>query len=81
MACPSSSQCTAVDYGGREVTFNPNSPGTPLLDRRRQDLKTSVSLTGNGKALLKTDHGTLHATLKLTPNGGKPTTTSLTSKA
>jgi alpha-tubulin suppressor-like RCC1 family protein len=29
VACPSSSQCTAVDQFGREVTFNPISPGTP----------------------------------------------------
>jgi hypothetical protein len=29
VACPSASQCTAVDWYGAEVTFNPNSPGTP----------------------------------------------------
>ena len=29
VACPSSSQCTAVDNFGREVTFNPTSPGAP----------------------------------------------------
>jgi hypothetical protein len=29
LACPSTSQCTAIDYKGREVTFNPTSPGTP----------------------------------------------------
>ncbi len=29
VACPSTSQCTAVDYVGNEVTFDPNSPGTP----------------------------------------------------
>jgi hypothetical protein len=29
VACPSASQCTAVDAAGREVTFNPASPGTP----------------------------------------------------
>lgn len=29
MACPSTSQCTAVDNSGRQVTFDPTSPGTP----------------------------------------------------
>jgi len=30
VACPSSSQCTAVDGGyGREITFNPTAPGNP----------------------------------------------------
>jgi hypothetical protein len=29
IACPSSTQCTAVDHEGQEVTFNPQSPGTP----------------------------------------------------
>lgn len=26
IACPSASQCTAVDYGGKEVSFNPTAP-------------------------------------------------------
>lgn len=29
LACPSVSQCTAVDGNGREVTFNPTAPSTP----------------------------------------------------
>lgn len=29
VACPSVSQCTAVDVSGNEVTFDPTSPGTP----------------------------------------------------
>ena len=29
VACPSTTQCTAVDYVGHEVTFNPASPGKP----------------------------------------------------
>ena len=29
VACPSTTQCTAVDANGQQVTFNPNSPGTP----------------------------------------------------
>ena len=35
LACPSVSQCTAIDdgtvgdYSGREMTFNPTAPGTP----------------------------------------------------
>jgi hypothetical protein len=29
VACPSASQCTGVDDGGAEITFNPQSPGTP----------------------------------------------------
>jgi len=29
VACPSASQCTAVDDSGRQVTFNPTAPGTP----------------------------------------------------
>jgi hypothetical protein len=29
-ACPSVSQCTAVDGSGREVTFNPTAPGDPV---------------------------------------------------
>jgi hypothetical protein len=29
VACPSVSQCTAVDDAGREVTFDPRAPGTP----------------------------------------------------
>jgi hypothetical protein len=28
LACPSESQCTAVDQNGSEVTFNPGSPGS-----------------------------------------------------
>ena len=32
MACPSTTQCTAVDYEGRQVTFDPTSPynATPI---------------------------------------------------
>ena len=29
LACPSASQCTALDESGQEVTFNPTAPGTP----------------------------------------------------
>ena len=29
MACPTATQCIAVDNNGRQVTFNPASPGTP----------------------------------------------------
>ena len=29
VACPSTGQCTAVDGAGRQVTFDPTSPGTP----------------------------------------------------
>jgi hypothetical protein len=29
VACPSTSQCTAVDQSGQEVTFNPSSSATP----------------------------------------------------
>jgi hypothetical protein len=29
LACPSVQQCTAVDYEGHEVTFDPRTPGTP----------------------------------------------------
>src|SRR5437660_217240 len=29
VACPSSSQCIAVDQNGQAVTFNPGSPGSP----------------------------------------------------
>jgi len=29
VACPSASQCTAVDETGQQVTFNPASPGSP----------------------------------------------------
>ncbi|MGO9789055.1 MAG: hypothetical protein ACLP8S_05850 [Solirubrobacteraceae bacterium] len=31
VACPSTSQCTAVDYAGRQVTFDPTAPRTPTL--------------------------------------------------
>ena len=29
LSCPSTQQCTAVNYAGQEVTFNPLSPGKP----------------------------------------------------
>lgn len=29
VACPSASQCTAVDSAGREVTYDPGAPGSP----------------------------------------------------
>ena len=29
VACPSTSQCTAVDHDGQQVTFDPVAPGTP----------------------------------------------------
>jgi hypothetical protein len=29
LACPTVTQCTAVDNGGRQLTFNPVSPGSP----------------------------------------------------
>ncbi len=32
VACPSIRQCTAVDAIGREVTFNPRSPGHRVPD-------------------------------------------------
>jgi len=31
VACPSTSQCTAIDTHGREVTFDPTSSGTPTV--------------------------------------------------
>lgn len=31
LACPSMTQCTAVDFDGRELTFDPANPGTPAL--------------------------------------------------
>lgn len=31
VACPSATQCTAVDIAGRAVTFDPNSPRTPIV--------------------------------------------------
>ena len=40
VACPSTSQCTAVDGGGKQVTFDPTSPGTPT--------PTSVGVDGWG---------------------------------
>ena len=36
LACPSVSQCTAVDAAGRQVTFNPGAPGTPMNHDRPQ---------------------------------------------
>src|ERR1700735_4496024 len=29
VACPSAAQCTALDFSGQQVTFDPASPGTP----------------------------------------------------
>ena len=29
VACPSATQCTAIDNTGHQVTFDPASPGTP----------------------------------------------------
>ena len=29
VACPSAAQCTAFDFSGQQVTFDPASPGTP----------------------------------------------------
>jgi hypothetical protein len=29
VACPSATQCTAIDFSGQQVTFDPASPGTP----------------------------------------------------
>src|ERR1700733_1520302 len=29
LACPSATQCTAFDFSGQQVTFDPSSPGTP----------------------------------------------------
>ena len=58
VACPSTSQCTAVDFGGYEVTFNPNSPGNPTptkidtyvpnagLARRRASAPQSMTTGG-----------------------------------
>ena len=40
VACPSASQCTAVDTDGGEVTFNPVSPGTPT--------RTAIDSSGLG---------------------------------
>lgn len=31
IACPSVGQCTATDFAGREVTFDPAAPGTPAV--------------------------------------------------
>ena len=31
IACPSIGQCTATDFAGREVTFDPAAPGTPVI--------------------------------------------------
>jgi hypothetical protein len=37
IACPSITQCTALDAHGREMTFNPASPGTPAQNKIDSD--------------------------------------------
>jgi hypothetical protein len=41
VACPSSRQCTAVDAAGRDVTFDPTSPGSPTPHRIDSSLGTN----------------------------------------
>jgi hypothetical protein len=48
--------------------------------RAGQTMSVSVPLTPNGKALLRQHHGTLRATLALTPTGGTPNSAPLTLK-
>jgi hypothetical protein len=48
VACPSVSQCTAVDIYGYEVTFDPGSPGTPtptMIDESYPDSLACPSAT------------------------------------
>ena len=48
VACPSASQCTAVDGSGQEVTFDPGSPGasTPVEIDPGSDPESPNSLAG-----------------------------------
>jgi hypothetical protein len=47
LACPSVSQCTAVDRGGREVTFDPRAPGTPTAVTVDQPYLVSIQPGGS----------------------------------
>jgi hypothetical protein len=44
VACPATSQCTAVDHAGAEVTFDPSAPGTPVVTTI--DASDSAALSG-----------------------------------
>ncbi len=43
LACPSTSQCTAVDNEGRLVTFDPTAPGNPAAVKLGSDSLNSVA--------------------------------------
>ena len=83
VACPSSSQCAAVDSNGQEVTFNPTSPGSPTATAIDTNFLLSVAYLTAGSGITQvgqmsssasltglTAHTTYHFRISATNAGG-----------
>jgi len=46
VACPSTTQCTAFDFSGQQVTFDPASPGTSTPSRPLASIAVGVEVPG-----------------------------------
>jgi hypothetical protein len=74
VACPSRGQCTAITSDGREVTFDPVSPGRPLsvkINERGQANAVSCPSAGECTAV---DDGTGETVFDPISSGGAITT-------
>ena len=81
VACPSASECTAIDQSVGAVTFNPTSPGTPTplaLDAGAQSfVATGVACPASGRrTVVGTPVGSTGASPGMDGDGQEVTLTS-----
>ena len=72
IACPSVTQCTAVDYHGGEVTFNPQSPGTPTPVVLGTSLSTITCPAVTQCTTVQSSDGRDGAALTFNPQSSQP---------
>jgi hypothetical protein len=69
VACASSTQCTAIDYNGYALTFNPASPGAPMPLNLNTGQTFTVSCPTTNECVVVTQD----AEQTFDPNGPAPT--------
>ena len=74
VACPSSSQCTAVGAAGEEATFNPTSSGTPNVAKLAETSWTGLSCPSVGQCTAVSIGGIEETFNPAAPAGGTAVT-------
>jgi hypothetical protein len=80
-ACAATTQCTAIDQQGREVTFNPNAPGKPKSDSIAAARQLSVVLAGGGTGTVKSSPAGVDCGATCAASFFKGTSVTLTARA